>query len=157
MGLLDGMLGDAVGSLLGGGNPAPAQGASVLDSILSGLGGGTGRSTGLLAAVMGLLQQNGGLGKVLGMLEQSGLGQHASSWVGTGANMAISGDHVQQVFGASSISGIASQLGLTPGQAGAAIAQLLPEIVNQMTPQGQVPTNHEDLLSQGLALLRGGA
>lgn len=76
--------------------------------------------------------------------------------MGTGANMAISGDHVQQVFGASSIGTIASQLGPSQGQASSAIAQLLPELVNQMTPQGQVPGNHQDLLSQGLALLRGG-
>jgi uncharacterized protein YidB (DUF937 family) len=75
--------------------------------------------------------------------------------VGTGANMAISGDHVQQVFGTSSIGTIASQLGPSQGQASSAIAQLLPELVNQMT-QGQVPGNHQDLLSQGLALLRGG-
>src|SRR5262249_55256847 len=157
MGLLDGMLGSAVSSMLSGGTAAPSQGPSALDSILGGLAGGSGGSTGLLSAAMGLLQSNGGLGNVLGMFEQNGLGQQASSWVGTGPNMAISGDHVQQVFGAPALGGIASQLGLSQGQASSAIAQILPELVNQMTPQGQVPTNHQDLLSKGLALLTGGA
>lgn len=157
MGLLDGMLGSAVSSMLSGGSAAPSQGPSALDSILGGLGGGSGGSTGLLSAAMALLQSNGGLSSVLGMFQQSGLGAEANSWVGSGANMAISGEHVQQVFGGSSIGSIATQLGLSQGQASAAIAQILPELVNQMTPQGQVPANHQDLLSKGLALLRGGA
>jgi uncharacterized protein YidB (DUF937 family) len=157
MGLLDGILGSAVSAMLTGGSTPSSR--SQLDSALGGLGlgsTGSGASTGLLMSLMGLLQQNGGLTRVLGMFQQSGLGSQADSWVGTGANMAVSGDHVEQVFGASSIGSIASQLGLSQGQPSSAIAQLLPELVNQMTLQGRIPDDHQDLLSQGLAMLRGG-
>ncbi len=70
--------------------------------------------------------------------------------------MGISADQLQQVLGSPAIAQIASQLGLSNQQAGSAMAQLLPELVNHFTPQGQVPENHADLLSGALQLLRGG-
>ena len=69
--------------------------------------------------------------------------------------MGISGDQLQQVLGSSSIGNVASQLGMSHGQASSALAQILPELINQLTPSGQLPDNHADLLSQGLAMLTG--
>ena len=135
MGLLDSMLGGVAGQLLGG------------------AGGGT--QNNVLSAVMLLLQQNGGLGNVIAQFEQNGLGAHAASWVGTGANQSISGDQLAQVFGSGAIGQIASQLGMDHGQASGALAQLLPEVINQLTPQGQVTSQSGDLLSQALSMLRG--
>ena len=60
---------------------------------------------------------------------------------------------MQQTFG-SGLGNLAAQLGTSQGQAGSVLAQILPELVNQLTPNGQVPENHNDLLTQGLALLR---
>jgi uncharacterized protein YidB (DUF937 family) len=57
--------------------------------------------------------------------------------------MNISADHLQQVFGSSTISDLASQLGMPRDQAGSAMAQMLPDIINQLTPQGQVPENSD--------------
>ena len=135
MGLLDSILGGAAGQLLGG------------------IGGGA--QTNVLSAVMMLLQQNGGLGNVVSQFEQSGLGAQAASWVGSGANQSISGDQVAQVFGSGAIGQIASQLGMDHGQASGALAQLLPEVINQLTPQGQVTSQSGDMLSQALSMLRG--
>ena len=135
MGLLDSMLGGVAGQLLGG------------------AGGGT--QNNVLSAVMMLLQQNGGVGNVIAQLEQNGLGAHAASWVGTGANQSISGDQLAQVFGSGAIGQIASQLGMDHGQASGALAQLLPEVINQLTPQGQVTSQSGDMLSQALSMLRG--
>jgi len=153
MGLLDGLLSEVVASATGASGQQPSN---PLSAILGGLASGNQNQSGnLLAAAMSLVQQNGGLGGVLDLLRGSGLGAQADSWVGTGANMPVSPAQVQSAFGNSALSGIASQLGLSPGQASSAMAQILPELVNQMTPQGHVPDNHVDLLSQGLALLRG--
>jgi uncharacterized protein YidB (DUF937 family) len=102
-----------------------------------------------------LLQQQGGIGAVLGKLQSSGLGAHAASWVGTGANMLVSGDQLHQALGADALSGLAAKLGVNTQQAGSVLSQVLPELVNQMTPNGQLPDNHGDLLSQGLEALRG--
>ncbi len=157
MGLLDGVLGNVLGGALGGG-----AGSNPLGSLLGGLAGGQGvpGATGgngqaLLGAALSLLQQHGGLTGMLQKLSQSGLGEHVQSWVGTGANMPVTGDQLHQALGSGAIGQIAAQLGVSPQQASGSLAQLLPEVINHLTPQGQVPANHGDLVSQGLALLQG--
>jgi uncharacterized protein YidB (DUF937 family) len=148
MGLLDSVLGGA-GGVLGGGGSAQ----NPLESLVAGRNQPAG--SGLLSAVMLLLQQNGGLGNVLSQFEQNGLGAQAASWVGTGANQGISGDQLTTVFGSGAVGQVASQLGMDQGQASGAVAQLLPEVINQLTPQGQVTSDSGDLLSQALSMLRG--
>jgi len=153
MGLLDGILGNVLGSATGA-SPSP-QTSNPLGEILSGLGGGNVAQSGnLLSAVMSMVQQNGGLPGLLDMFRQKGLAQQADSWVGAGANASITPDQLQHVFGGDQISGLAAQFGTSQGQASSMLSQILPELVNQLTPSGQVPGNHADLLSQGLAALR---
>ena len=150
MGLLDGLIGNVLGSMLSGN-----QTQNPLDSVLGGLAGRNQAQGGnlLLQVVLSLLQQNGGLEGVLGRFRQGGLGQQADSWVGTGQNMNISRDQLQQIFGASTISDLASQLGMPEDQAGSTMAQLLPEVINHLTPQGQVPENGDEEIAQGLSML----
>ena len=160
MGLLDNMLGNALGGVLGGGNGD----AHPLGGLLASLAGGGSPLPGLhagvngqalLGAALGLLQQHGGLPALLEKLSASGLSQQVQSWVGTGANLPVSGEQLHQALGSGTIGAIASQLGLSPQQASGSLAQLLPEVINHLTPAGQVPANHADLVSQGLALLKG--
>ena len=150
MGLLDGIIGNVISSALGGN-----QGQNPLDSVFSNVRGGTQSSGGnlLLQVVLSMLQQNGGLEGVLGKFRQGGLGQQADSWVSTGQNMNISADQLQQVFGSSAISDLAAQLGMSEGQASSTIAQLLPDVINQLTPEGQVPANSNEEIAQGLSML----
>ena len=98
----------------------------------------------LLQMALSMLQQNGGLEGVLGKFRRGGLAQHADSWVSTGQNMNVSADKLQQVFGSSTISDLASRLGMPPDQAGSAMAQMLPDIINRLTPHGQVPENSNE-------------
>ena len=67
--------------------------------------------------------------------------------------MNISADQLQQVFGSSTISDLASRLGMSEGQASSTMAQLLPDVINQLTPEGQVPENSNEEISQGLSML----
>jgi uncharacterized protein YidB (DUF937 family) len=53
------------------------------------------------------------------------------------------------------LDGMLGGLGMSNGQASSAMAQILPELINQLTPDGQVPGNHGDLISKGLAMLTG--
>ena len=134
MGLLDQLAGQVLGGMVGG--------------------SGGGGQVDLMKIVMSLIQiQEGGLGGLLGMFNQAGLGQQAASWVGTGANMPISGDQLQSALGADAIGDIAGKLGMSTGDASGALANLLPGLVDQLTPQGQVAEG--DALSQGLAALAG--
>ena len=150
MGLLDGLIGDVLGSMLSGN-----QRQDPLGSVLGGLGGGSQGQGGnlLLQVVLSLLQQNGGLEGVLGRFRQGGLGQQADSWVGTGQNMNISPDQLQQIFGSSTIRDLASQLGMPEEETGSTMAQVLPEVINQLTPQGQVPENGDEEIAEGLSML----
>jgi uncharacterized protein YidB (DUF937 family) len=153
MGLLDGLIGDVLGSALSGN-----QRQDPFGSVLGRLGRGSQAQSGnlLLQVVLSMLQQNGGLEGVLGRFRQGGLGQQADSWVGTGQNMNISPDQLQQIFGSSTIKDLASQLGVPEGQAGSTMAQLLPEVINQLTPKGQVPENGNEEIAQGLSMLANG-
>ena len=152
MGLLDGILSNVAGSVL---NSGQQQGANPLDTLVNSLGaGGQTRGNDLLGAVMSIVQQNGGLPGIVNMLRNNGLGQQADSWVGTGPNAGVSGDQMADVFGGSGLGNLASQLGTSQGQAGSILSQILPELVNQLTPNGQIPENHNDLVSQALSMLR---
>jgi uncharacterized protein YidB (DUF937 family) len=152
MGLLDGLIGNVIGSMLGGNQ---GQGQDPLGSVLGRLGGGNQPQRGnlLLQLALSMLQQNGGLEGILGKFREGGLSQQADSWVGTGQNMNVSADQLQQVFGSSTISDLASRLGMSEQQAGSEMARLLPEVINRLTPEGQVPENSNEEISQGLSML----
>jgi uncharacterized protein YidB (DUF937 family) len=154
MGLLDGLIGNVLGSMLGG-NQGQRQGQDPLGSILGRLGSGNQTQSGnlLLQLALSMLQQNGGLEGILGKFREGGLSQQADSWVGTGQNMNISADQLQQVFGSSTIGDLASRLGMSEQQAGSEMAQLLPEVINSLTPEGRVPENSNEDIAQGLSML----
>ena len=133
MGLLDGLLGSVVGKVMGGGQ----QGNALMDMA------------------MGLLNnpQSGGLSGLLEKFKASGLGDQAASWVGTGENAPVSGDQMQTALGGDFINQIASKLGVDASQASGGLAQLLPTLIDKLTPNGAVPADG-DQLAQGLAGLR---
>ncbi|MHB8493607.1 MAG: YidB family protein, partial [Casimicrobiaceae bacterium] len=110
----------------------------------------------LLQMALRLLQQNGGLQGVLGKFEQAGLGQQAQSWIGTGKNLPIDASAITQIFGQGQLGQIAQQLGITNEQAEGQLAQALPQVVDKLTPEGQIPENHSDLVNQALAMLQSG-
>lgn len=161
MGLLDGILGNVLGSVLGGGNQAQQQqqAQDPLSAILSGLtgsgggAGGGGMGNVLLQLGLSMIQKNGGLGGVLGKFRESGMGAQADSWVGTGQNMNIAPNQLEQIFGSGAFSDIASKLGMSQEQAGSAMSQVLPELINQLTPQGQVTPDSENSVAEGLEAL----
>ena len=133
MGLLDGLLGSVVGKVMGGGQ----QGSALMDMA------------------MGLLNnpQSGGLSGLLEKFKASGLGDQAASWVGTGENAPVSGDQIHNALGGDFINQIASKLGVDASQASGGLAQLLPTLIDKLTPNGAVPADG-DQLAQGLAGLR---
>lgn len=114
--------------------------------------GGQGGQDGALGALSKLLSSNGGLDGLTSKFTQSGLGQQVQSWIGQGKNEPVSGQQVQQALDTNSINQVAQQTGQSPEQASAQIAQVLPEMVNQATPQGQMP--REDPFSKGVAGLK---
>ena len=152
MGILDAILGGVLGGSAGG--PMGGQFGNPTGGTLGGTG--TQAQNPLLLMALQLLQQNGGLQGILAKLQQAGYGQQAQSWIGTGPNLPIDPRVLQQVFGQGQLGQIAQQLGIPREQASDGVAQVLPQVVDQMTPTGQVPENHSDLVNEALAILQRG-
>jgi uncharacterized protein YidB (DUF937 family) len=67
------------------------------------------------------------------------MGDVIGSWVGHGQNAPISGDQLSNVLGSDTIANIAAQLGLSHGEAAGQLSQMLPQVVDRLTPHGQAP------------------
>lgn len=94
---------------------------------------------GMLGTIMGLInQQEGGLSGLVSAFQSGGLGEIVNSWVSRGENLPVSAEQIQAVLGSEQISGIASKLGIDPASAASGLAQLLPLVVDKLTPDGSV-------------------
>ena len=113
-------------------------------------GGGQGA---LLQAILGLLQ-GGGLQQLVASFQQKGLGDIIGSWVSTGSNLPISADQVKQALGPEKLGQLAQQTGLDTGTLAGQLSNLLPGLVDKLTPDGNVPQG--DALQENLGgLLKG--
>jgi uncharacterized protein YidB (DUF937 family) len=127
----------------------------LLDGLLENvLGVGAQQSQGsMLQVALQVLQQDGGLPGIISKFEHGGMADHVGSWVGTGANMPISGAQLQEILGSGSIGEIAQRLGLSHADASSGLAQVLPQVIDKLTPEGQVPADHGDIVARARALL----
>ena len=94
--------------------------------------------------------QNGGLEKLLGGMKQRGLTEQADSWVSTGKNEPITAQQLEEVAGTQQIEEIAQQVGASREQTAEVLAQALPQVVDKVTPEGQLPqqTDVDNALGQ---------
>jgi uncharacterized protein YidB (DUF937 family) len=106
------------------------------DVLKNGLGG-------LLAGGAAGSVLTGGLNDLLKQFQQSGQGDVAKTWVGTGPNKAISSDDLAKALGGDQISTLMAHTGLSRQDLLAGLSQYLPEAVNQLTPDGRLPTEQE--------------
>ena len=118
----------------------------LLSSGVSALGD---NSSGLLGAAAQFLQnQPGGVSGTLQQLRDGGLGSVVDSWISTEANQAISADQIESAIGSDRIQSIASSLGVDPQTLTQGLSQALPNLVDQLSPNGQLPDS--DSLLQSL-------
>ncbi|MBC7717186.1 MAG: DUF937 domain-containing protein [Pseudorhodobacter sp.] len=150
MGLFDSVMGAVAGGARGSNSSAGGIGG-LLGSLFGGAGGaggkgGSGQSA-LLNIVLGMVANQaggnqgagGGLGDLLSKFQQSGLGDVAASWVGSGQNLPVTADQLNSVLGSDMLAQIANQLGVSHGDAADQLSQILPEVIDHLTPQGEAP------------------
>jgi uncharacterized protein YidB (DUF937 family) len=118
----------------------------LLDDVLGKLGVEGGQQ-GAISAITNLVNSQGGLQGLVQQLNQGGLGDQVKSWIGTGNNQSVSGEQVEQALGSDEVQRLADQTGTSPDEAASVLAQTLPHLVDQSTPQGEFP--QEDPLTGG--------
>jgi uncharacterized protein YidB (DUF937 family) len=127
MGLLDNLEGMAMGKM-GGSNPE-------------------------VAAVLEMIQNHpGGVNGLIQTFHSNGLGGVVNSWIGNGENQAITPDQIQQVLSSGQVQALAQKLGVSPEQASSTLSQLLPTLMDKLTPNGAAP-EHSNLLQMGESIL----
>jgi uncharacterized protein YidB (DUF937 family) len=121
------------------GNPSaglPGGAGGMGDVLKGGLGG-------LLAGGAAGSVLSGGLADLMKQFQQSGQGDAANSWVGNGPNRAISPNDLASALGADQISTLMSQSGLSRDDLLAGLSKQLPQVVDELTPDGRLPTEQE--------------
>ena len=115
----------------------------LLDDVmgLAGIGGGGQAHPGAVGAVMDYINspQVGGISGLQQMFEKQGLGGVVSSWIGTGQNQPISSEQLQTVLHGEALQNAAQKAGMDPSQLAGMMSQLLPHVVDKLTPNGQIP------------------
>jgi uncharacterized protein YidB (DUF937 family) len=131
MGFLDELSGGLVGKLFSGGDKNK-----------------------LFESIIGIINnpQKGGLSGLVQMFQDKGLGDTVSSWISTGKNLPVSADQIKQALGSDQIQQISENVGVSQDEASTGLADLLPEIIDKLTPDGKMPEN--DMLAQGLNMLK---
>jgi uncharacterized protein YidB (DUF937 family) len=112
--------------------------------------GSTEQTSGLAAGIMHMLNsQPGGLSGLIQVFHEKGLGSIVNSWVSTGQNLPISAEQIRGVVGSEQVQQFAARVGISPDLATSKIAELLPVVVDKLTPDGKVPEGG-GLLQQAL-------
>jgi uncharacterized protein YidB (DUF937 family) len=127
------------GALPGGGTVnagLPGSSGGLGDLLSGGLGG-------LLAGGAAGSVLSGGLGDLLKQFQQSGHSETAHSWVGTGPNKQISPNDLAGALGANKINTLMTQSGMSRDELLQGLSQYLPQVVDQLTPEGRLPTEQE--------------
>ena len=107
----------------------------LLDGLLGGVIGGAATT-----AVEHLIEQHGGLSGMLGQLKAKGLGPAVQSWVSNEPNQPVTGEQIHNAFGADVMQQLAAKVGMNPADLAQKLAQILPQAVDKLTPNGVAPS-----------------
>jgi uncharacterized protein YidB (DUF937 family) len=94
-------------------------------------------------AAMAMLEKAGGIQGVMEKFQKSGMGDIVASWVGTGQNESITPDQITQALGQENIQVITKQVNIPAEQSGNLLSELLPALIDRLTPDGQVPDQNQ--------------
>ena len=108
----------------------------------------------LLSGSLGMLEKMGGIDGLVKKFQQSGMGDIAESWVGTGENRSINPDQLTNALGKDQVDAVAQQADIPKSQGASVLSQILPAMVDKLTPEGKPPES-SNLATWGKVLLGG--
>jgi uncharacterized protein YidB (DUF937 family) len=125
-----------------------------LKKMVVGQEGEAGGQSSMLDNLLEMLndQKSGGITGLIQKFNEKGLGDHMSSWISTGENLPISADQIKDALGSDKIKELASKFNLGEHDTSKSLADLLPQLIDRLTPDGSVP--HQEMLSQGIDELK---
>lgn len=127
----------------------------LFDSLAGNMLGKLGGEKGAIAQVaIDLFNQNGGLPGVLEKFKAAGFADEVASWVGTGSNLPVTAAQIVQVLGSTTIQAASNKLGIKADEISAKIAEYLPQVVDRMTPNGEVSRDSGNLLATLLGMMK---
>ena len=130
---------------------------TIVGAIQGQAGGANSAQGDLLGSVMGMLNDPkvGGLSGLVEKFTQGGLGEQVASWVSTGKNLPVSAEQIQSALSSTGLHDIAAKFGINTTDMAAQLSNLLPQVVDKLTPDGKVPEGNVDLTQQAMAALSG--
>jgi uncharacterized protein YidB (DUF937 family) len=143
-----GMLEDVIGSAVPKGNLAKPLAIAAVALLASGaLARGSAPASSTTAPTnppdgpdTGVL---GGLGGLLGQFQKTGLGDVIGSWIGPGQNQPIAPNQLGSALGPAVLTSLAQRTGLSEQDLLSHLSQVLPDVVDKLTPDGRLPTAQE--------------
>jgi len=125
----------------------------ITGSVKSALSGGGGQGS-LMESIQHLLtsSETGGLAGLVTKFKEKGLGDTIASWIGTGENLPISHDKIQQVLGNNTLQQLAAKAGISTDEISKKLATLLPQVIDKLTPNGKLPEGGK--IAEGLSMLK---
>ena len=108
-----------------------------------GQGKGAGVSAVLLQQLIAMLSKPGALASLTNAFQSAGLSNVLQSWIGSGQNLPISADQIRQVLGSGTVADLAKKAGIGESETSGALASLLPQVIDKVTPGGNVPAQHD--------------
>jgi uncharacterized protein YidB (DUF937 family) len=124
---------------------------SVAGAVLGKLGGTQG---GMAQIALDMFNQHGGLEGVLEKLKSGGLSEQVASWISTGENQVVSAEQITNALGSSQIADLAAKFGISPDVLSNQLAQHLPDVINKLTPHGELPADSSNILTSVLGMLK---
>jgi uncharacterized protein YidB (DUF937 family) len=152
MGLFDNISGPSTGTAVPGGNVTKPLMIALLALLASrSLSGGSKDTPASANPNTGTTSQPdaspgeviGGLGGLLKKFQQNGFGDEINSWVGTGQNKPVAPNQISDALGQDTIDALSQRTGLPKDQILVVLSKVLPNTVNQLTPEGRLPTQQE--------------
>jgi uncharacterized protein YidB (DUF937 family) len=111
----------------------------IIDSITEKFAGGSGEANPVAAGVLEMINNHpGGVSGLIQAFHDKGMSEVVTSWVGNGQNLPVTGEQIQNALGSDVVKQFAAKLGLSPDQATAHLSELLPGLIDKLTPNGQV-------------------
>lgn len=124
---------------------------SLAGAMLSKVGGNQGA---MAQMAVDLFNQHGGLVGIVEKFKAGGFDQHVASWIGSGENLPISAEQINAVLDNGEIAAMAARLGVDASDVSNKIAEYLPQLIDKMTPDGQINQNPGSVFSALLGLLK---